>query len=208
MIVLVATPCRMSAKPAFVARSQALYDALTYADKERVVLRNAIGVQGLGKYAANAIARNTLIDFYLKPHHTHVLWVDVDIVDYPSDLIERLLSTGGRYGAAAPFVLIEGTDRFYDYGGFVRNGACFSPTPPYTDAEGLAAGLMEMDSVGSVYLMPAYYYTAGCRYAPDGDEVEHRSLFRQARDSGCRVFADSHITAYHANLPLWGEEWH
>ena len=40
-------------------------------------------------------ARNTLLAEWLKPEHTHVLWIDADIVQYPVDLPARLAEAGG-----------------------------------------------------------------------------------------------------------------
>lgn len=201
--VLVATPVRVGFNTALRAKSLELYNRLTFKNKERAVFENCIELPGRGKYAPNAVARNALIDFCLKDYHTHVLWMDADLVDCPPDLIERLLYRSTTY-AVAPYVLIEDSNQFYDYGGFVRHGLQFAQFPPYTDAE----GIVEMDSVGTCYLVPAWVYENGCRYRPEGDEVEHVSFFRQAEYYGLSVVADSTLIVRHANLPKYGENWH
>jgi len=161
-----------------------------------------------GTYQNNARARNDLIEAYLKPSHSHVLWIDVDVVDAPSDLIEQLASIGVE-NIVAPFVLLENNElfppeRFYDVGGFVQDGHRFRFYPPYC----AGGNLVELDSVGSCYLIPAPIYRQGARYDPIGDEVEHVSLMRQAREMGYRIFARRDMTVFHAFLPKYGEGLH
>lgn len=206
MTVLVATPYRHDTLQAFLHRHREVVGSFTYPDLEHVMMENDLGhVQG-GKYAPNAEARNQLIEQHLRPDHQHVLWMDVDVVKAPKNLVEGLLALAGTVDAAAPWALIEGRDQFYDYGGFVlQNGAHFRPNPPYTDAKG---PVYPMDSVGTCYLVPARYYWKGCRYDPEGDEVEHLSFFRQVRDLGGRVWSTDQLIVRHAHLPKWGEAWH
>jgi len=110
----------------------------------------------------------------------------------------------------APFVLIERNtqfppDRFYDIGAFIKDGWSFGLYPPYTHDDG---EVIEVDSVGTCYLIPAEVYRRGARYAPVGDEVEHLSLMAQARVMGYRVFACRDIVVKHACLPRFGLKWH
>ena len=48
-------------------------------------------------------------DRYLRPEHEYVIWLDADVVKYPSDLILRLYETN-PHGVSAPLVLIENSD--------------------------------------------------------------------------------------------------
>lgn len=207
MYVLVATPARVSTVPPLLQISDDFYRGLTWADKERALYLNDYPPTE-GTYQNNARARNDLIKAYLKPSHSHILWIDVDVVDAPSDLIEQLASITTE-NIIAPFVLIEKNElflpeRFYDVGGFVQDGRRFSYYPPYC----AGGDLVELDSVGTCYLIPAEVYRQGARYDPVGDEVEHVSLMRQAREMGYRVFATRDMTIFHAFLPKYGETLH
>ena len=208
-MILVATPYRHNTLRAFLHRCAEVAGAFTYPQLEHVMMENDLGhVQG-GKYAPNAAARNLLIDTHLQEYHSHVLWLDVDVVQAPPDLVERLLAAyegpeAAHWTAVAPFVLIEGSEQFYDYGGFTQNGKLFQQWPPYCEG----GPVVELDSCGTCYLVPAWVYRLGCRYAPEGDEVEHLSFFRCAREMGLGVIGLRDVIVRHANLPKWGESWH
>lgn len=55
--------------------------------------RHAFGFQ-LRRRGAMARARNQLLFQALRPHHGYVLWLDADLLSYPTDLLLRLLDTG------------------------------------------------------------------------------------------------------------------
>jgi hypothetical protein len=163
------------------------------------------------RYASNAMARNRLIATHLRPHHTHVLWLDVDLVTIPADLIQSLAEIS-EVDAVAPHVYVEKFDYsrepsfhnggwFYDTGGFVKDGQ----TRDMWDHK--LHGLQEMDSVGCCYLIPASAYRCGCVYDPAGNEVEHLSFFRQARSMGIRAWSTDSVTVEHAYLPKYGVDW-
>lgn len=203
MNVLVAVPARADTPKEMMDCSEAIYDSLTFSDRTRMVFLNNYPATR-GKYANNARARNEFVDLYLKPEHTHILWLDVDLIGVPEDIIETLAEIGEEH-IVAPFVLMEpnriyGSGRFYDVGGFVKDGKGFDLHPPYCDG----GDLVEVDSVGSCYLIPADVYRLGARYEPEGDEVEHVSLMRSAREQGYRVFARRDVTVLHAYLPRYG----
>jgi Anp1. len=154
--------------------------------------------QGDGRpYSAHAAARNAMLDLYLKPEHTHVLWIDADVVDYPADLATRLHAADSD-GIVAPLVLIEGSTRFYDVYGFVdsKGRRMEKPYPPYMD-------MSVMSSVGTCYLCPASVYHAGARYGPVEGHTEHYSVCAKAG----RVSVAGDVVVYHADLPRWGQEW-
>lgn len=201
MNVLVATPVRNSTIRAFLKRSREIYESLTFPQKERVLYENDYP-PSRRRYGNNARARNELIEKYLKPEHTHVLWMDVDIVEVPEDIIEQLAEVT-ETDIVAPFVLIEGTERFYDVGGFQQLGCWFDFAWPHC----LGGTICGVDSVGSCYLVPAEVYRQGARYRPRGNDVEHGSLMNQARQMGYRVYACRNIVAYHANMDKWEGEW-
>lgn len=214
--VLIATPARMSTPEQLLARAQELASRLTYrGGMERALHLNEQG-PGPEKFAPNARARNGLIGRYLKAWHQWVLWIDADIIEYPADLIEQLMGISRRNGRAivAPMVWME---RVREGEVSIPNGGWFYDTGGFVDAEGryadFAAGVdgpedeIEMQSVGCVYLAPAELYRQGCRYAPVGNEVEHLSFMRQARELGTRVLATRRVNVTHAYLPKYGEAW-
>ena len=145
-----------------------------------------------------------MLDIYLHPSHTHVLWVDADLVEYPADLATRLHALHSN-GIVAPFPMIENTARFYDVRGFLdTTGRYAHPWHPY-----LAGGdLIPMQAVGCCYLAPAQIYLAGVRYRTTQGETEHYSVCRWAREAGYAVLAVRTLVVQHANLPEYGERWH
>lgn len=211
-MILIATPYRSATLPAFLERHRQLVASFDFRDiDDRMVMID--GAFDGRKYSPNADARNRFIAQNLESKHDWVLWTDADLVEARHDLIVDLLVMIGQqivnrddwqHTIAAPFVLIEGQDRFYDYGGFIQNGHMFSPAPPYCDGD----GVIELDSVGSCYLVPAELYRMGGRYDPVGDEVEHLSFHRFAKSKGYRIFANRGLTVRHADLPRWGLAWH
>lgn len=155
------------------------------------------------RYARHAAVRNYMLDTYLAEHHTHVLWVDSDLVAYPADL-PTLLHAANPGGIAAPFVTLDGCgERFYDIGGFIEGGRRFSMAAPFCRAEG---AVVELDSVGCCYLAPAWLYQEGVRYqAPPTDYyVEHWSVMREAARRGVRIVGLRDVRAVHAWLPAYG----
>lgn len=201
--ILVLVPMKHDLDPILRLRAHTLMAALEA--KEREIGEHQIEVKartchetGDGRpYSAHAEARNAMLPRYLRKHHTHVLWIDADVVDYPADLATRLHARDSE-GIIAPVPLIEGSDRFYDVYGFVnsRGQRMARPYPPYMD-------MSSMLSVGTCYLAPASIYHAGARYATTEGHTEHYSVCRHA----VRVSVTSEIIIRHANLPAWGLEW-
>jgi hypothetical protein len=94
---------------------------------------------------------------------------------------------------------------FYDTGGFIHQGRTTERWAPKWVQE---SGVVEMDSVGSCYLVPADVYRNGARYSASDITVEHVALLAEAREMGYRVFADCDTRVEHAFLPKYGEMWH
>lgn len=157
-------------------------------------------------YMRHATVRNYMLDTYLKPEHDAVLWIDSDLIDYPSDL-PTLLYQAAPGAIVAPLVLLSETsgwkDRFYDIGGFVERGNRARMWQPWFDQDGT---LIDLDSVGCCYLTPATLYQDGVRYAPPPTDyyVEHWSVMQQARRRGYRVCCLTTARAVHAWLPDYG----
>lgn len=195
MRVLALIPMKADLLPALRERAMRLANHLEGCMSVHCQTRNETG-DGRA-YSGHAKARNAMLDEWLKPSHTHVLWIDADVVNYPDDLISRLMGKEGDIVAAIP--LIEGTNRFYDVYGFVdTEGRRPNPYPPYFDRKATLA------SVGTCYLANAAIYHQGARYSPIAGHTEHYSVCRKAE----RVACAEDIIIYHADLPKWGEPRH
>jgi GT2 family glycosyltransferase len=219
-LVLIASPVRMSSPAVFQEMSAAVVAGLTYPDFTRVVWPN-VQPAGFGKYWPNAAARNELIDRFLEPEHAYVLWLDIDVIQTPPDLIERLIEESRKHATVAgraivaPMVWME---RVQDGPVSIENGGWFYDTGGFQDAHGEYANFYrgvdgsgrtaEMRSVGTCYLVPAALYRLGLRYRPTGHEVEHLSFCETARAEGTRVIAVRELNVTHAYLPKYGENWH
>jgi len=211
-------PIRPSNPPALRARADALLARLA-GDIEIVQDDSALDIPPHpSRYMRHATARNYMLDRYLKPYHTHVLWIDSDLIDYPADLATRLLSVNpSAAGAAiiAPLALLDASparlafdpnpERFYDVGGFIEHGRRAAYHPPFFLQDG---PLIDLDSVGCCYLAPAALYRDGVRYKPPITDyyVEHWSVMQQARKRGYRIVALRDARAIHAWLPDYGME--
>lgn len=212
--VLVAVPYRDTTPTVFVSGTCEHFARMSHPEKQLALVPNAFPREAR-KYGPNARARNHLIETCLCESHTHVLWLDVDLVRVPVDLIERLLAISDT-DIVAPFVFMETLDArkpagfenggwFYDTGGFIQNGLDARAWPPHFSGD---TRLMELDSVGCCYLAPAWLYREGLRYQPNGDDVEHKSFMKAARERNVKVLATSTLTVEHAYLPRYGEAWH
>lgn len=214
-LVLIVSPVRAGTPAFFLEQSARLVSRLSYPDFDRVVYPNQQEATG-GKYWPNAAARNQAVDRFVKPEHEYVLWLDIDIIDLPPNLVELLVEASKRHDGAivAPMVWMErvndgpvGLDTggwFYDTGGFLKDGV-------FADFHnGVAGDEPEpvMESVGCVYLVPAWLYRNGFQYKPVGNEVEHLSFCRVARDLGVKIVALRGANVIHAYLPKYGEGWH
>lgn len=200
--ILVLVPMKRGISPTLEQRASDLLVALTTREREIGEHRIDVWVRkcpetGDGTpYSAHAEARNTMLDLFLKKSHTHVLWIDADVVGYPADLATRLLERDAE-GIIAPLPLVEGSNRFYDVYGFIKmdGSRVARPYPPYPDGE--------MLSVGTCYLATAGIYHDGARYEPTEGHTEHMSVCKKAG----RVGVTSDIIIRHADLPKWGLEW-
>lgn len=229
--ILVAIPERPSNPDALKTQTKLLSWRLEEAnpdlDLDVQIVRTPIHIPDASPiYTRHAVVRNHVIDTRLRNKHDFVLWIDSDLCDYPADIPSLLLETNEllirdgkvEHGAiVAPVVTLDKHgDRFYDIGGFIEGGKRANLYPPWFSQEG---PLVELDSVGCLYLIPAWLYKAGIRYAPpplglyyEQDNrlcayvVEHYSVMQGARAQGVRVFARTDIRAVHAFLPDYGLE--
>ena len=154
-------------------------------------------------YMRHATVRNYMLDTYLCAHHTHVLWIDSDLIDYPAEL-PSLLMEAAHGAIVAPFALLDRwPNRFYDIGGFIEHGNRARMWAPFFAQQG---DVIDLDSVGCCYLAPASLYHAGVRYRPPPTDyyVEHWSVMQEAKRRGYRVCALRDVRVVHAWLPDFG----
>jgi hypothetical protein len=170
--------------------------------------------------------------------HEWVMWVDADVVDYPPDLAQWLVHGAMTYasnGICAPTVVIEDVPgspiapgTFYDWAAFIyrgksgidpqnrnhvrgRNIDCappyYWPNPVSEPRVGCPAHV-EMDCVGTCYVVHRDVYRAGAIHEDHPAFTDHFPICAKAWEMGRKVVALPHVTITHANLPAWGELWH
>ena len=165
-----------------------------------VVLSNRVNL--------TAPIRQGMIDTYLQPQHSHVLWIDADVTRYDPNLPGRLLRASKDLGDAivAPKVLLDvtGPDRFYDLAGFVQEGRWAHIREPYFD---YPAGerYVHLDGVGCVYLIPADVYRMGAKHINIPGYTDHLAICRFAKGLGLDVVCDLEQEVYHADLQRYRE---
>lgn len=221
MTILIATPARLSTPRQLLGRIEGLVHSLSWSGSMEWRLHFNEQPGSERHYEPNARARNEVIERYLKPWHEWVLWVDVDIVEMPTNLVKVLVEKSelwraGKWPAVvAPMVWMERVGSgevgfknggwFYDTGGFIGDDGRHADffRGPLDEGEDVV-----MQSVGTCYLAPAALYREGLRYEVQGHEVEHVGFMRRARGLGAQVIATRKAAVVHAYLPKYGEKWH
>lgn len=217
MNILVLQPIRPTNPPALRDRADALLERMVSAcpfyEFDIAQDDSAVPIPAHPSiYMRHATVRNYMLDRYLSPAHTHVLWIDSDLIDYPAEL-PALLHHAAPNAICAPMAVLDdsagrmgqipGKERFYDVGGFIERGNRARMYPPWFEQTG---DVIELDSVGCCYLAPASLYHAGVRYRPPPTDyyVEHWSVMQEAKRRGYRVCALTTVRAVHAWLPDYG----
>jgi Anp1/Glycosyl transferase family 2 len=156
--------------------------------------------------AVLARSRNHLL-FHALDDEAWVLWLDVDVIEYPPDILERLLSTGRDI--VQPHCVL-------DYGGptFDRNGWRDQGHLHLDDLRG-DGDLVELDAVGGAVLLvradlhrdgliyPAFHYGQGNpRIRADNGfegygEIESEGLGIMAADMGYQCWGMPHLEVIH-----------
>ena len=209
MKILVPLLIKPDGPDAWRENAKRIEGSLTYEDKEVVYYDEEVP-RYQSTYAGEANARNGALDKFLKDEHSHVFWIDTDIVQNDDNIIEKLLELSTK-DVVAPYVFIEDNEkwefkRFYDLDGFIdKNDDHFNYVEPYI-SYGHGEILQEVKSVGACYIIPADVYKKGLRYDPYNTKkkgVEHMTLFDQMRDM-CKIYATPTIEVRHAFLPKYG----
>lgn len=156
-----------------------------------------------------AKGRNHLL-FRALDDEAWVLWLDVDVVAYPADLIEQLLATGRD--VVQPHCVLEPGGPTFDQNGWRDQGRF------HLDALRTEGELVELDAVGGTVLLvradvhreglvfPTFLYgaanprvRAGRRDLPGRltGEIETEGLGVMARDMGYRCWGMPHFEVIH-----------
>ena len=208
MTILILQPIRPTNPPALREKADALLRAMLAANPDLTfdVAQDDSAIEVPAHpslYMRHATVRNYMLDRYLTAAHTHVLWIDSDLIAYPPDLPQLLLDAC-PCGIVAPFAYLDKwPSRFYDIGGFIEQGSRARMWPPFFNQDG---DVIDLDSVGCCYLAPAALYHAGVRYSPPPTDyyVEHWSVMQEAKRRGYRICALRDVRAVHAWLPDYG----
>jgi hypothetical protein len=162
---------------------------------------------------------NRLLQSVSVDQFDYLLWIDADIVSYPPEMPSKLMAENPS-GVSSPMVLIEGSERFYDWLGFiqlskkdVRPGELgpfpernLGQSPPYW-TETPIDDVVEMDCVGAVTLVPAHLFEK-VRYKTFVEFAGHMEICNAVKAEGGKVVVVRSLVARHADLPQYGHAWH
>jgi peptide chain release factor subunit 1 len=157
-----------------------------------------------------AKSRNHLL-FHALDDEAWVLWLDIDLVEYPPSLIEQLLAT--RKDVVQPHCVLEPGGRTFDRNGWRDHGRV------HLDDLRDEGELVELDAVGGTVLLvradihreglifPAFLYGAENPRARTGQqrgfgghragEIETEGLGLMAHDMGYRCWGMPHLEVIH-----------
>jgi hypothetical protein len=148
-----------------------------------------------------ARSRNQLL-FRALDDEDWVLWLDIDVIEYPPDLIERLLATGGR--VVQPHCVLDYGGPTFDQNGWRDHGRY------HLDALRDEGAMVELDAVGGTVLLvdadlhrdglifpPVPYGRTNPRARPDVEEIETEGLGLMARDMGEICWGLPHLEVLH-----------
>uniref|UniRef100_A0A7S0HDM8 Uncharacterized protein n=1 Tax=Hanusia phi TaxID=3032 RepID=A0A7S0HDM8_9CRYP len=172
--------------------------------------------------------RNRMLSSINLHDYDYIMWIDADIVEFPFDLPSKLIFANPT-GATAPLVLIEepgpmGPNQFYDTTAFTLKGTSglypnlnipyvegrsVQRLPPYVPYRKEGEDLVEMDGIGTVYVLPVEVFTVGnASYVDHPRLTEHWSVIEKVHEMGRKVLMHLEVQVRHANLPLYGSDWH
>jgi ADP-heptose:LPS heptosyltransferase len=147
-------------------------------------------------------SRNHLL-FHALDDEDWVLWVDVDLIDYPPDIIESLLATGKDI--VQPHCVLQHGGRTFDRNGW-RDGGRWHLDDLRGEGE-----LVRLDAVGGTMLLvradvhrdglifPAFPYgKENEKIRQDRGELETEGLGIMARDMGYECWGMPHLEILHS----------
>lgn len=178
--------------------------------------------------AASKLARirNAMIDENLTDED-FVFWIDSDLVEFSSTLLVGMHHSAtmlSRRGIIAPMNLIEGTEKWYDWGAFIQSGTDDIQPQNYAQLWGRNVSSekpyfhpgylidnprwVRMDSVAQCVLIPSKVYRKGAaRHLVNNVFFEFHSVCQKARELRIRPYVDRELIAFHADRSLYGRNW-
>jgi hypothetical protein len=157
-----------------------------------------------------AKSRNHLLFAALRQEQW-VLWLDVDLTDYPRDVLAQMLATGKRI--IHPHCVTHADGPTFDWNAWRRNGT------EHMDALRDGPALVRLDGVGGTMLMidadlhrdglifPPYLYGRQSRFVRDPNpmlwagigEIETEGLGMMAKDMGVECWGMPRLEVIHPN---------
>jgi len=162
----------------------------------------------LARRAVLARSRNQLL-FRALSNEDWVLWIDSDVIDYPSDTIERLLSYG--CDILQPHCVQEPNGTSFDRNAWASGGSRYmhdmrgDPSPVRLDSVGGTMLLVRADLHRDGLIFPAFRYGLESRLARQSHpvwgagEIETEGLAMMARDMGYQCWGLPDFEIIHAS---------
>jgi hypothetical protein len=157
-----------------------------------------------------ARARNRLLSAALRDE-AWVLWLDVDVIEYPADILRRLLNTGKRI--VTPHCVVDRGGRTFDWNAWRDQGQVRmdqlrdGPELVRLDAVGGTMLLVDADLHREGLVFPPYLYGRQSPFARDPSpydpngvgEVETEGLALMAKDMGQECWGMPNLEILHRN---------
>ncbi|GAH26517.1 unnamed protein product [marine sediment metagenome] len=157
------------------------------------------------------------IELYLTSNMDYIMLIDADTIEIPNNVLTTLIEDMKKCNAdiIAPYVLIAGTDKFYDTYVFRMNNKKFGHAPPYTPDKETYTTPFEVDSVGTCLLFKSSVFmnviVENKKYREEYQKLKmdgYLGLCKTAKALGYLIFADPTVRITHANLTTYGLRWH
>jgi GT2 family glycosyltransferase len=148
-------------------------------------------------FANLAYVRNQFVELFLNTDAEYLLSVDSDIL-VPPNILKRLMPDDKKLIISAAISNIPGAvlDGKINGNFMIQYGpACFIHPPQYP-----LTGCMDVDVIGSVYLIPRQVLEDGVRYAqhPQGEDI---GFCLQAKEGGYRMQVMLDLMCEHRMVP-------
>ena len=166
----------------------------------RGIHRGAAEIQ-LERRVVLARSRNHLLSHALDDEEW-VLWLDVDVIEYPADIIEKLIATGKDI--VQPHCVLDYNGPTFDQNGWRDKGRL------HLDDLRSEGEIVELDAVGGTMLLvradlhrdglvfPCFPYgEPNARIRPERGELETEGLGMMARDMGHQPWGLPHLEIRH-----------
>ena len=167
---------------------------------------------GYGRFEKLAMLRNISTRIGLDGNnYDYIMSIDSDVY-FNGDLIVKLMQSmkNNNCDLVAPMIYIKeyreyDNTYFYDTFAFRIGGQSFIPSPPYILNVDNKWTVVEVDSVGTCYLMKGEL--GGVAYTGENDS-EQVEFCNKLREKNKKIIVDRNIEVLHVNFEKYGMEWH